>query len=249
MFYLGLDLSLSSTGVCVYMDVNTADTFSIWPKTLKGAARLHFIRKELLSIIDQYGGPDMFRLACIEGYAYNIKSTGRTWQLAELGGVVRSELEELGIPFVVANIGHVKNFVGLPAGSEKAEVGFAVLERFARDFRRPIPSSPKQATKVHPTVDLATWGTLDNHWRDDETDAFILACIAALYIDSWDVLPNEQQLDIIEMMKVDPQDVLSASKRKARQAEMLVDVYARKNIRDKAARKAAREAKRAARGT
>lgn len=246
--FLGLDLSLSSTGVCVYLDATTADTFSIKPppKT-RGAARLHYIRREFVSILEQYGGPAMFRLACIEGYAYNIKSTGRTWQLAELGGVIRTELEASSIPFIVANIQHVKNFVGLDGHAEKAEVGFAVLERFARDFRRQVPEHPKKAGTTHPKVDLEAWGVLESHWRDDETDAFILACIGALYADTWDILPNEQQLDIIQMIKVDPQDLLSAAKRKARQAEMLVDVYARKGERDKAARRAKREAKNAAR--
>lgn len=204
MLYLGLDLSLTSTGVCVLADSKTADTFTLSsPKNMKGADRLVWVTDALSEIVERYGGSPMFTLAAIEGYAYGV-TAGRIFQLGELGGVIRVWLRTHDIQFVVPNIKHVKKFTGASANATKTEMGWSVLETFGFDFR-----IAKFEAK-HP----AHWGMKDTHWKDDEADAYVLANIACLYGGAWDIAPNNTQLGIVESIVLDPYALLSTQQHK-----------------------------------
>ncbi len=86
---MGLDLSLTSTGVSV-----NEETLVITTK-LKDVERLHFISNEIIRICD------LLEVECvgIEGYSFSSKNS-HAHSIGELGGVVRLRLWENNIPFV-----------------------------------------------------------------------------------------------------------------------------------------------------
>lgn len=89
MNVMGLDLSLTSTGISI-----CGNTAAITSKE-KDTRRLVDIRNQLSIIIrdSNVGG------AVVEGYAFSARNS-QSHKIGELGGVVRVLLFELGIPFV-----------------------------------------------------------------------------------------------------------------------------------------------------
>lgn len=91
---VGLDLSLTSTGVCY--------DGTAWTITTKqrGPARLETIRDQIFSAPDtSTPGWDLVDLVAIEGYSYGSRNS-HAHALGELGGVIRLTLHDLHIPYV-----------------------------------------------------------------------------------------------------------------------------------------------------
>ena len=86
---IGLDLSLTSTGVCVAGEASALLT------GYKGAERLHVISSEIIKICKE----NKVDFAVIEGYSFASKNS-QAHSIGELGGCVRMRLWEEGIPFV-----------------------------------------------------------------------------------------------------------------------------------------------------
>lgn len=89
MTYMGLDLSLTSTGVSVNGSTSTIST------KLKGVPRLDFISNEVINICLLHN----VKLVGIEGYSFSSRNS-QAHSIGELGGVVRLRLWEKQIPFV-----------------------------------------------------------------------------------------------------------------------------------------------------
>ena len=86
---VGLDLSLTSTGICVDGDAESIST------KLKGIPRLNCIS---LMITNRLAGiPDP--AVCIEGYSFGSRNS-QAHSIGELGGVVRMALWKREIPWV-----------------------------------------------------------------------------------------------------------------------------------------------------
>jgi Holliday junction resolvasome RuvABC endonuclease subunit len=83
--FMGLDLSLTSTGVSV-----NGETFSIRPKT-RGVERLIEISDKIVTLAINVQPV----AAIIEGYSFGSKFS-RAHSLGELGGVVKSDLHRAG---------------------------------------------------------------------------------------------------------------------------------------------------------
>ena len=86
---LGLDLSLTSTGVS-YGGI----TDSIRPTT-RGVQRLVEIRDRVMAVVEG----QRIQIATIENYSYMSRNS-HAHSLGELGGVIRVALFERGVPFV-----------------------------------------------------------------------------------------------------------------------------------------------------
>ncbi len=86
---LGLDLSLTSTGVCI-----SGDAFAIGVKS-KGAERLYEISEKILETTRVH----KVDIAIIEGYSFASRNS-QAHSIGELGGVVRLRLWENKIPFI-----------------------------------------------------------------------------------------------------------------------------------------------------
>ena len=89
MNILGIDLSLTSTGISVNGETGTITTQA------KGAERLSIISLAILdAIID-----NSVEIVAIEGYSFASRNS-QAFSIGELGGVVRTRLWERNIPYV-----------------------------------------------------------------------------------------------------------------------------------------------------
>ncbi len=86
---IGLDLSLTSTGICVDGEAETIATAQ------KGMARIAWIRTVILDRIAETTSPAV----CIEGYSFGSRNS-QAHAIGELGGAIRLALWEREIPWV-----------------------------------------------------------------------------------------------------------------------------------------------------
>ncbi len=126
--YLGLDLSLTGTGICLAVDEEVYFTQRAGSDELRGMDRLMPIIQTIKAVI----GDNQIDLAAIENYAFSAK--GRVFQLGELGGIVRYVLTEMGIPFIVVGTGQLKKFVAKNGNAKKPEMAVALYKRYGVEF-------------------------------------------------------------------------------------------------------------------
>ena len=121
MAYLGIDQSLTATGLCLLCDDGTvAHLETVDPGKLRGAPRLALIKDRLLQAI---ASAEALK-AAYEGYAYD--AVGRVFQLGEVGGVVQLTLYEEGVPaFSVAPVALKKFATGSPKADKDAMISAA----------------------------------------------------------------------------------------------------------------------------
>jgi Holliday junction resolvasome RuvABC endonuclease subunit len=113
---VGLDLSLTATGVACDVGEST-----IAPKT-RGMRRLYDILTAVLDVCSL--GVD---LVVVEGYAF--ASATASYQLGELGGVVRLALWLEGVPVVVVSPSTLKKWATGNGGAKKEAVLAAAIRR------------------------------------------------------------------------------------------------------------------------
>ena len=118
MNIVALDLSLSHTGVAI--GNRYGDTVHTWQPEHTGPARLRWFREQIRHLRD-------IDLVVIEGYAFG-KGQG-AHQLGELGGVVRLQLADLGIPYVELPPAVVKKLATGKGNAGKAEVLTSAVRR------------------------------------------------------------------------------------------------------------------------
>jgi crossover junction endodeoxyribonuclease RuvC len=86
---IGLDLSLTSTGVC-----SKEGSFAYQAKT-KGMERLADIRDGVMLVVAAQNDP----IVVVEGYSFSSRNS-QSHALGELGGVVRLALYEAGVSYI-----------------------------------------------------------------------------------------------------------------------------------------------------
>ena len=145
MSFLGLDQSLNATGVCRIREDGTTDSAAVVaPKGRVDGERLVLVKRAVEALL--FGVTH----AAIEGYSYG--STGKVFELGEIGGVLKVLLLEREIPYVVVPPALVKKFATGNAAAPKERMLEAAAERgFSTD-------------------------------DDNQADAFFLAHIARAYV-------------------------------------------------------------------
>lgn len=134
MFFLGIDQSARSTGVAVVSeDQKMKWTGTVTPGKLLGAPRLAFIRDRLVSVITTYRGYNGDKdadvaFAALEGYSMG--STGKWFDLGEVGGIVRLVLHDLKVPFAVVAPTSLKKFVTGSGDSDKEAMAIWVKRKW-----------------------------------------------------------------------------------------------------------------------
>lgn len=124
-YYLGIDQALGKTGVAVLdQDGGLAHLSVISTGKLREVERLAHIRDRLKSTVDLY----VVKQACLEGYSY--ESTGRTFDLGEVGGLVRLLLFDSSVPFEVVAPAQLKKFAGCSPQADKEKVRNGVLKKW-----------------------------------------------------------------------------------------------------------------------
>lgn len=89
MNLMGLDLSLTSTGVSVNEETSIIST------KFKAAQRLFVMTQEIINIVKT----NKIKCVIIEGYSFASRNS-QAHSIGELGGCVRMRLHEAGIPYV-----------------------------------------------------------------------------------------------------------------------------------------------------
>lgn len=150
---LGLDPSTKSTGVAL----PTGRTLTLRPPTTEVARRLHWFEGAVARITRLYA-PD---LVMIEGYSLGSPGVLSTIRLAELGGVIRCRLHELGVPYLEIPPGQLKRYATANGNAPKERMVLAAVVAGA---------TPR---------------------NDDEADAYLLRALALHGIDSVDLLAED----------------------------------------------------------
>lgn len=123
---LGLDLSLTATGWALVWD--GSPKWGVIKSRHRSVKRLSEIRKQIIFILQD----TQPCLAVIEGYSYG--SHQGMAGLAELGGVVRLLLLDMGIPFIVVAPATNKKFATGKGNAEKDLVLKRVFQHWGADM-------------------------------------------------------------------------------------------------------------------
>lgn len=212
--YVGLDLSLTSAGMCRMWDSTIYETATTGSSTLRGAQRLDHIITEVHNFIHAPGEP--IQMVAIEGYALKVPRAagGKAHDRAELGGLVKWWLYRHNIPFVIVVPTTLKRFATGNGDSDKIAMCETSRDAYDADFLRYDWQGHKGSAKKEPAPMPPGWGTKESHWRDDENDAYWLANVAAAYCADWDRQLTAPMRESIELIKADPQGTITADNRR-----------------------------------
>lgn len=122
--YLGIDPSLTSTGVAVLTSDNI-ETFRIIPGKRRGIRRLCWLDEEIMNLIHEVVKPDV---TCVEGYSY--ASVNQAHQVGEWGGLVRLRLWRSGRRHFIVAPGTLKKFATGNGNSSKPAVAVGLFKRW-----------------------------------------------------------------------------------------------------------------------
>lgn len=129
---VGLDLSLTSTGVVVYnFETQVADATAV--RTYSKQSYMHRYNHILNEVKKAtLGGNTVF---FIEGYSFGSfsKSTAMS-NLIELGGIIRFYLWGEGVSFIVVPPTLLKKFVTGKGNAKKEDIKLGIYKRYACEF-------------------------------------------------------------------------------------------------------------------
>ena len=170
---LGLDLSLTGTGVIILEDGKIAKRHLIKSKPV-GDLPLNEVRRirKIVEEIEMIISENEIQIAVIEGLAFMVRNATALVQLSALNYMVRGVLDDYNIPFVIVAPTSLKKFATGSGGSKKDVMLIEVFKR---------------------------WGVtiLD----DNENDAFCLAKVGEeLIIGKPEKLPQYQQ-EVLALLK------------------------------------------------
>lgn len=156
MIFVGLDLSLNATGFCLYdSEADKAETGRLdkLVDKARGVQRIQRQYEWFCSLYGPCGRAGGIQPACtaVEGYSYGSKGNS-SYQIGELGGVVRLCLYSLKVPLVEFSPSSLKLFATGKGNASKEEVAHSASQIYGIAF----PNS-------------------------DECDAFILSQMAHAY--------------------------------------------------------------------
>lgn len=116
---IGVDLSLTSTGVCTSLE-----DIQAWSTTKKGHEREDYFESELAELVTSIENP----YVVIEGYAFG-KKMSRVYSIGELGGIVKRWLWIHNVPYTIVPPTVRAKFATGRGNASKAEVVSVVSAR------------------------------------------------------------------------------------------------------------------------
>ena len=124
----GIDLSLTSTGVCVLRNGELEVIKRLNTKDLRGVERLMWIEHKLFEVL-----PNHLDLICLEGYSFG--SQGRAvFNIGELGGVIRRGLHIYEMPWLEIAPHSLKKFVTGKGNTKKEDMKLHIYKRWGVEF-------------------------------------------------------------------------------------------------------------------
>ena len=132
---LGFDASLVSSGFAYYDSSNELVTGTIKPPKLRGTRRLAWIRYEVYELLHT-ALPNKFTelpaLFVVEDYAMGAK--GRTFDIGELGGIVKLEAWTYKVNILRVPPSSLKMFATGKGNADKSQVMHAVKTTWGKDI-------------------------------------------------------------------------------------------------------------------
>lgn len=125
--FIGIDPSLSSTGLCVLDQGGGQAILKTMPcSPNKGAQRLYDMEGMMVSELQRFS--HLPALVAIEGYAFG--SFSQRERLGEWGGVLRLCLYKLHLPYVEVPPSTLKKYVTGKGNSKKNQILLAVYKKW-----------------------------------------------------------------------------------------------------------------------
>ncbi len=126
---LGVDLSLTSTGVCELIPDRVDPCSYLIKPRVKGCERLTYIEKRISSVINAYHP----RLVILEGYSFGSR-TGQAFSIGELGGIIKVLLFNSKFKTILVPPTCLKKFVTGKGNSGKEVMLMKTLSKYNREF-------------------------------------------------------------------------------------------------------------------
>lgn len=124
---MGIDASLSNTGICVRTDEGALFLRLLTPGDLRGSYRLSWLRRKLQALLEQHS-PD---LVVLEEYAVNRKmGANNVLGLAEWGGIIRMLVWEMSIDLLLVRPSSMKMVIAGKGNAKKPQVAAAIHRDF-----------------------------------------------------------------------------------------------------------------------
>ena len=129
MIHVGIDPSLSATGIVGVSSDNEVLLNTTIGSNLKGVERLADLKAKLSNVTQAY---DVELRVVLEGYSYG--SPGRRESLAEWGGVLRLSLHEMGIEYIEIPPTSLKKFLTNNGNANKLMVATTIQKVYQVEF-------------------------------------------------------------------------------------------------------------------
>lgn len=133
---IGVDQSLTCTGVAYRDHFGQVHTFTIEPNKLRGIERLFYIRKQLQNLLTSIG-PVM---VVFEDYVRGFRaSTGRLTDLGEIGGILKLAAYETGADVLVVPGPSLKSIISqrTKGKSDKNDIQHALQNVYGYHVSQP----------------------------------------------------------------------------------------------------------------
>lgn len=157
---IGLDLSLTSTGIAVYTNVIRSSTqidellnsytnyripafpsVHFWTKAVKTSSKTNYhtryltILNEIMTLVQQLGGNPNNILIIIEGYSFgSFSASSSTAGLVELGGIIKFSLTAHGFSYITVPPTVLKKFVTGKGNSKKEDMKVSLYKKISLEF-------------------------------------------------------------------------------------------------------------------
>lgn len=132
MKIIGIDPSLTSTGVVVLVNGKIKDKYLVETKPTNN---YYDEIRRLIKISESFSLDGKIDLVVVEGIAYGIKKASALAQLCGLNYLIRKRLIEAEIPFVIVAPTTLKKFITGNGTAAKEELMLDVLKRFGVTLR------------------------------------------------------------------------------------------------------------------
>ena len=130
MIIIGIDPSLTSTGICITDERGKVLLNQAIGSKLSGVKRLLDFKNQLMVFMNIY--PLSKKMVFIESYSFG--SVGKRESIAELGGTIRLTLFEQNIEFVDVPPTVLKKYVTGKGNADKIAMGVALQKQFGLEY-------------------------------------------------------------------------------------------------------------------
>lgn len=132
MFFVGIDASLTATGLIILDDTGKIFNSTIISSKKKGMDRLVDLEKQVKKILSTYQPAKMIKVY-VEGYSFGSR-IGQAFSIGEWGGVLKKCLYELGYQVTLIPPTVLKKFVTGKGNAKKELMMLEVFKKWKESF-------------------------------------------------------------------------------------------------------------------